>query len=371
MKLRSFDENSRINSHFHTMNVELYPPEVFFGRLGIPKWLVMGLADAARNAKPMVKLIDIAADFVGGHDVRLVETLKIFNSNTSEILQMSLDGMKAAGITHATPLMLDLAPACESHYTQLPFQMQVDYYGSMYEKSEGKLLPFAMIDPRREHFKEWVVELWEKRDFFGFKAYPPLGVDYNVDSGFNEDWVNDNVAFFLWYCEKHRIPVTTHCSPGGIKGKDMTDKQVHQITCPNNWRPVLDKHPKLFLNLAHFGGNAHFTRHFLGNGGKDNWTTQIVSILETREFYNNVCADNSYHENVIRHPAMYREAILAALTNMFVGDRFLYGDDVDIASIIYSMATYATATRKAIGDDKYSVLANYNPRGFHGGNFDE
>lgn len=90
------------------------------------------------------------------------------------------------------------------------------------------------------------IKLLGSNDFAGIKLYPPLGFDpWPKDKGEFE-----KVDFLYKYCCERNIPITAHSSEDGFvavpKGK-QTD-----YTSISKWEHVLEKYPKLKLNLAHF-----------------------------------------------------------------------------------------------------------------------
>jgi hypothetical protein len=150
--------------------------------------------------------------------------------------------------------------------------------------------------------------------FIGFKMYPPLGykpLDPRLPY----------LEKFYARCEAEKIPILTHCSPGGmstheakfyyqfdkvdLKGRptgpvrklsyDLStplgyffDKYVH----PKNWRTVPMKYPKLKLCLAHFGGQEWDSEEG-GSGLESDWVKEITTLCSRFE---NVYTDMSCYD---------------------------------------------------------------------------
>jgi predicted TIM-barrel fold metal-dependent hydrolase len=124
---------------------------------------------------------------------------------------------------------------------------------------------------------------------------------------------------FYSRCEREDIPVTCHCSPGGMtahdfklyygkekKGVQASDSEKEQyfydeFISPFAWRRVLEKHPKLRLCLAHFCGETFWGRKggkywagdALSRAEKDNWVACLLEIIGSGQ-YPNVYVDLSY-----------------------------------------------------------------------------
>lgn len=88
----------------------------------------------------------------------------------------------------------------------------------------------------------------EDERFSGVKFYPPLGTDpwpiHNRD-----EW--EKVELIYSFLEENNIPLTTHCDNQGFRVIDT--KLAWKYTDPESWKYVLEAHPKLKVNFAHFG----------------------------------------------------------------------------------------------------------------------
>ena len=157
--------------------------------------------------------------------------------------------------------------------------------------------PFYGIDPRQERNNENARSVIEQinehiiesdRLFAGFKIYAPVGFS-PTDPVLMGEGDKEGVYHF---CERHSIPITVHCSNSGfatlstnlrvigdirVKGQ-VTQAPVGPIAFdykffgknagkaikeraeilnhPKIWEKVLQKHPGLIINFAHFGGSG-------------------------------------------------------------------------------------------------------------------
>lgn len=177
------------------------------------------------------------------------------------------------------------------------FRRHMDDLEALTKKYPDKVFPFLAVDPRRIGILELVkMKVKEGKGVFrGIKIYPPLGYLPT----------HPNLIPVFDYCEKYDIPITFHCSPGGMnnfRGRNYAaswagesrwedfqasdGKKSPFYTAPEKWRPVLDRWKKLRINFAHMGGGDQ-----LGKNKKE-WMNRIIEIIKTHD---NVYTDISYH----------------------------------------------------------------------------
>ncbi|MBS1746386.1 MAG: amidohydrolase family protein [Bacteroidetes bacterium] len=204
---------------------------------------------------------------------------------------------------------------------------------------QKNIYPFLGVDARQTGFD--LLEDWAKKyinidkGFYGIKIYPAAGY-----------FPFDKRLDLLWaWAEANQIPIMTHCTRGGsfylgrfesllnigalqvqslnenaqsmpsIRSRIsnvINDPSIHKknkVWCnifghPENYKPVLDKYPKLKICLAHLGGSnevlrgaANATKDDLKLGDeypvylKDNWCEQVIELMKK---YENVYSDISY-----------------------------------------------------------------------------
>jgi len=236
------------------------------------------------------------------------------------------------------PLMMDMTPGIGGRIID-DFQIQIEKMRALKNAFPEKILPFLALDPNNPKMADNFYKVFEEGgdyNFFGVKIYPSLGY---LPS-------HPKLMEIFSICEKKKIPVTAHCSgatvhtnkkiirniPGLHQNSDgslselpitMKFRKRNQYSDffnhPTNWNPVLDKHPGLKLNLAHFGGDEAWNKY--STGDRENWVTQIIRMMHQ---YENLFADFSY--------TLYNRSYAIALKdllneNYVVADRVLYGSD--------------------------------------------
>ncbi len=195
------------------------------------------------------------------------------------------------------------------------------------------LFPFLAVDPRRKGIIDLVKEsVGTNRDFHGIKIYPALGY-----------LPSDPVLMDIFdHCEEKGIPVTTHCSGGGIntdfhsirvKGTIFNGDEYEYIdrnerflvrskwkryfNDPRNWVPVLERYKKLRLNLAHFGGEDEWRLYL--SGKKGTWVDKIINLAMR---YENVFTDISYTFSYRDFYPTIKKMIAGPM-----GEKMLFGSD--------------------------------------------
>lgn len=189
------------------------------------------------------------------------------------------------------------------------FRKQLQDLQELKRKYPETVMPFLAVDPRRTGIKELVKELVLPGIFKGIKLYTPLG------------YLPSHPDLYAIYqlCIDNNIPITTHCSPGGMKSlcktmhiecmtknenritkKITLDKPAGFFAKPDNWIDLLQnkQYSRLRINFAHFGGSDAIEEYaaMLNTGNKNalasaNWTFQIIQLMMKFE---NVYADFSY-----------------------------------------------------------------------------
>jgi predicted TIM-barrel fold metal-dependent hydrolase len=323
-------DNQFTNYHCHILNSALYPPDVFFDRLRIPKTMVLAASEVAKEQPWLVNILNNMAQwFSSDKTLHLKQVVDIFNSGFDEAAAALMQSMYHANIAGATPLMLDLGCG-GGDYVQMPWELQIEKFGSLYKRSNGILRPFYGFDPRRKDSFKLAQTAIESGNFFGFKFYPSQGFCPNFMSSSNTDQANAELQKLYAYAAANGIPITVHGSKGGIRGRGISPAFASYLNSPANWWDVLFAYPMLKVNFAHFGGNTNFMDYFLD--GKSNMTAMIVDLMMEFEY---VYADLSFHEASVNKRRRYYNALRAAFGNIWVANRLLYGDDNPLTLSLY------------------------------------
>lgn len=218
--------------------------------------------------------------------------------------------------------------------------------------------------------------------FCGFKIYPPLGFQ-PCDPHLPHLWKysTSKSECFLGKCELEKIPILSHCSPGGMttheimfyrefftrhpnkfsaagssspnpvnapdattyrqdidNTKDAEQWFYDNFVHPSAWRKVLEKFPALRLCLAHFGGNLWKTK-----GTQAEWIQEIISLITEKDRkgaykYPNVYTDVACWDITI--PSV-REALKNTIRSTpELKKRILFGSDWHMIKIVSPFCDY-------------------------------
>ena len=180
----------------------------------------------------------------------------------------------------------------------IPRQVEImDLIGRL---NKGTVHPFVAFDPRRyvEEGKETlevVKTAIEVKGAIGVKLYPPMGYSPSGNVPSNECNLSQqetekiNKALFTLYawCEKNDVPIMAHTADSNYNRICKTvPHQDQKWPDPKYWNAVLDKHPKLRLNLGHFATQNPFLNE---------WNMTIRKLMLQ---YPNVYADLSHVEEL-------------------------------------------------------------------------
>ena len=266
-----------INVHCHLLNFKFVPDTFLQTRAPIREALLRksGLRFFARLLTALAP---------GKKYDRLDEVLKLLKRDIEKVAKALIEEMDKAGIAFAVPLMMDLETASFDDRPEFPYTFQIVLMSQLAMKRPDRMLPFVMCDPRREGAADLVIRCLEELGFLGVKMYPPLGYHPDPSTIHNEPRVNGELEKLYAYCEQNTVPITAHCSPGGAYSKDLMrgEKVRHEYTKPASWAGVLEKHPSLYLNLAHFGGD--FVRIDkpsvdVGEGKEPPWSAGVRELI--------------------------------------------------------------------------------------------
>jgi predicted TIM-barrel fold metal-dependent hydrolase len=169
--------------------------------------------------------------------------------------------------------------------------------------------------------------------FLGVKLYPPVGfapfdnVRLRAHLPF-ADRLDGALAALYAYCEAAEVPITTHASAANEYGLGL-----HTLVAPEHWRPVLERHPNLRLNLGHFGHDYGVAAHGAPRETAGAWIYQAAALIER---YPNVYADLS--NSPLVYDAAYAARLVALLSDVMarypkVKRRLMYGSDWWLSSL--------------------------------------
>jgi len=224
------------------------------------------------------------------------------------------------------------------------------------EKLGDRVIPFATIVPGKPGGLEEMMRCFEDLEFRGLKLYPRLG--------FAPDHP-ELMEHVYPYLEKRGLPVLSHCSRGGVKGRHLTEVRADLWTAPQAFIPVLEAFPKLRVNLAHFGGVGDW-RAYIENGidpfdpqaRQENWLAAILDMLRSGK-YPGLYTDISY---TVFNFAAFLPFLRVFLEDPLVRDKVLFGSDYYMTKQEkLSERAVSFGLRSALGEDTFRLIAETNP----------
>lgn len=215
----------------------------------------------------------------------------------------------------------------------------------------GLMHPFVAFNPRHgvaaypeyiPNYHQIVERALLEGSFLGVKLYPSFGF-FPLDNATIETDEEHRPAHaaqldreLMWLyelAERHGIPVMTHCTAEGAElGEEYSEIYGH----PENWRPVLERYPKLRISLGHFGK----ARQLLdAEDPSQNWPAIIAEMMES---YPNLYADLALDETPTEERFSEMLHALRSLmeTHPAVRTRLMYGSDWFMLVLIQEWKDY-------------------------------
>ena len=258
----------------------------------------------------------------------------------------------------------------ESTSNHIRIQTQVEQVAELKRNAlyQNHICPFLGLDARQTGInlnKDWVEKFISKEyGFYGIKIYPAAGF-FPFDECLDPVWK---------WAEANNVPVMTHCTRSGsfylgriesiINGggfqvrslnptspymasiterisnvmNDTSIRKKNKIWCnvfghPDNYRPILEKYPKLKICLAHLGGATEINRVGKPSSSfpsylQDNWYEAVIQLMKD---YENVYADISYtladKEALEKIVAYFRSADAVDKNGKPLINKLMYGTD--------------------------------------------
>ena len=256
-----------------------------------------------------------------------------------------------------------------------------DYY-SRHPDGLFEFYPFIGIDPRLHSmsFLEKLLDRWintshrmhrphtvPSKPFYGIKLYPPLGFCPWPDDG----ETLEKHRYLYGFCEKHRVPIITHCDDQGFRG--VSAQEAWAYTDPAAWRTVLENYPDLIIDFAHFGkqytiaakSNVQSIAQRIRRYPDSQWFLSIIALMmEFDGVYSDVsfsgCSPEFYAQllNYIRdRKECERERILS---------RILFGSDFSVNLLKVESYTefLSIFDRSGFTDEEIEVIGERNALAF-------
>lgn len=193
--------------------------------------------------------------------------------------------------------------------------------------------------------------------FSGIKLYPPLGFDPWPEE---EPEEMEKVHLLYRFCQKRRIPITTHCDDQGYR--TIPVKEAWRNSSPERWEQVLKAYPKLKLNFGHLGRQYYRRFRFIR---QYRWMRKIFRLME---HYPHVYGDFSFNGT---DPDYYRE-LLDELEGMdsrqreLIVSRILFGSDfmINLTKVESYLDYLRLFESSPFSDGRLHSFCSSNPRRF-------
>ncbi|MCF7946840.1 MAG: amidohydrolase [Spirochaetia bacterium] len=156
---------------------------------------------------------------------------------------------------------------------------------------QNLLETYMVTSPRGSWNPDTLPEANDKKLFRGIKFYPPLGLDpWPEGNGKAIVEEKEKLQYIYNFCEKHNLPITTHCDDQGFR--TIPTQDAWTFSSPLHWQQVLEHYPNLYLDFAHFGMQYNLSARIqLSLRNNKTWYWQIINLMNR---YPRVYADVSF-----------------------------------------------------------------------------
>jgi predicted TIM-barrel fold metal-dependent hydrolase len=308
----------------------------------------MGVSALRASLDKLSTYLD-ARDGSGGGIFDVFETLRL-------AMQPDIVSVADQLLEHLRPddglvaLMMDITSPAEPERDRQNFERQLRGTSEAAVQRPGRIFPFVAVNPQRATHFDVLRRAVEEMGFAGVKLYPSLG--YSVDTAAMRK-VYD-------YCMAVDLPVLVHCTDGGF----YRDTGAIANSDPDRWYPVLDDYPELRLCFGHCGG----WKGLVGGGppAPGSWAEEVLEYLRS---FPNVCADLSYHVDMMVGGALesdYFATLRALLADPAIGGRILFGTDAWLVRLNVTDAHYWRYFEHHLTADEFRQITEEAPRRFLG-----
>jgi predicted TIM-barrel fold metal-dependent hydrolase len=354
------------NCHIHTFTVD-HVPKRFAGIFGAllrirPLRLALLALMRAIGRAPRSRLARYAQILEVSHNRTQAQIFRIARGFYPQgtrfvVLPMDMEFMNAGRIEQSLAAQHDELRRLRDEYPEL-------------------VLPFVAVDPRRPRVVATTIALLEEQGFRGIKLYPPLGYHPNDPA----------LADLYRYAAEHQVPILTHCTRRGVhlrgrppegllrdpeSGQPLaavaSDEPIARLADPDNYLPILRRHPKLKLCLAHFGGDEEWRKYLhdpwlAGAAGVDkSWLAKIADLIKS-EAYENLYTDISY---TVFADEEYVHLLKVLLSDERLRKRVLFGSDFYVVeNAPLEERRLAVRIRSVLGEALFDTIARENPERF-------
>ncbi|MEY8843415.1 amidohydrolase family protein [Cribrihabitans sp. XS_ASV171] len=244
---------------------------------------------------------------------------------------------------------------------EVPLAAQHDELADLARANRGTVIPFATIDPRADPQATELMRAIDPLGFRGVKLYPRMGFSPT------DPRLMEHVYPEL---ERRGLPVMTHCSRGGLMGRDMSEYSADRYTEPQAYIPVLKAHPNLRICLAHFGGARDWAAYARPDPNawddpaqRDNWQRRIRAMITSGD-YDNLWTDISYTLFNFEDYAPFLRIFLTGddKASERLRSRVLFGSDFYMTrQEKLSEREVCFRLRNTLGEEVFRQIAEENP----------
>jgi predicted TIM-barrel fold metal-dependent hydrolase len=222
----------------------------------------------AQAIAPEAVAPELAEAFLLDTPVRFVRWAKLFCQSRLDLATLYYRFFSGA-VDLAIPMLVDLASGLQDN-AETTLAQQIELFDMLSRASMRGLIPgapqlrihpFVGFDPKRALDDGTTVALVQdavlNKGFVGVKVYPEMGWNpyqntaANVGTAERAQALDAILAGFFGWCTDKQVPVTAHCNHSNYPDKNSL---AANYGSPESWLSVLAAHPRLRLNLGHFGG---------------------------------------------------------------------------------------------------------------------
>lgn len=310
-------------------------------------------------------------------EIKMVDRLKHDHSSLAELQKLNNELNKHLGLFRDEKMEdVDLQVSLLSN-----FDLQKNDLTALKEKYPQAVFPFIAIDPRREGIVDkFINEIYAENVFCGVKLYTPNGYSPTDPDLF------DNGRLYA-FCVEKNIPITAHNSftgfatplssveiegliyDNGLKevsgpvalskafSTDWVQERASKFNHPEIWEKVLQKYPKLKLNLAHFGkGNSDWQTilyKMISNPDYPNFYIDLSCWCDVEDSKTGSIGLQTFHDTYFANASDY------------IKNRILYGSDFYL-DLMYvdSLDKYLSNFKKVFSKDDFELISYTNARKF-------
>ncbi|HAC22740.1 MAG TPA: hypothetical protein DCF91_11725 [Porphyromonadaceae bacterium] len=363
--------------------LEKYEPNTIFAPLMFDLKYAAESSEAQATIKELVQTIQ--------DEINSMQNEKSLESNNftlskDPILDDKIDFYKT--IIKNTSRNYDLDSNKEKAFGFFSFKKDTfdDQYNQLVQlklNNPHTIMPFIAVDPRRPDIYERMVTAIERDGFCGVKLYCPNGyspLDPRLENVYK-------------YCIEHQIPITAHCSYGGVAtaensldikgayfhngkieygnkhiqfkmkltGVDGIEERAYALNHPALWNEVLEKNKGLILNLAHMGARTTNDMNL-----RYEWTYLIVLMMQKYETLYTDVSCRTDKETLQKLWEIANEGDKNCEFSLKVTDRVMFGTDFWLSMLSENLQTHLSNFDEVFQNDSNTLqrLKQINPARF-------